>query len=131
MILGRRNAGVTSLSLTDLDVRASTEISVRAVDFAEHALKAGRDTERRFGVHVPVTVEAITPSRGRIELIRRLQHLADIDRSVIFFELVGCPNGAPQTRLLDLVSVLKPYCRPVIARVDGIEPRAGPGRRPA
>lgn len=124
VVFGRRDGAVASLSVADLDARASTEIAVRAVDFAEHVLKAGRESDRRFGIHVPVTLDAITPSRGRMEMIRRLQHLADVDRSVLFFELDGCPNGAPQTRLLDLVGVLRPYGRAVIARVDGVEPPA-------
>jgi hypothetical protein len=121
-IFGRFEGGLTPLTQAGIDVRANTEIALRSIDFAVHVLGAGRDADRRFGIHIPVPVDAITPSHGRTELMRRLQCLSDADRSVTFFELVGCSSGAPQTRLLDMVGVLKPYGRAVIARVEGLDP---------
>lgn len=126
VIFGRAGGSLTPMAPGDLDVRANIELAVRAIDFAVHALSSARDTDRRFGIHIPIPVDAITQVRGRMEVTRRLQSLGDSDRSLTFFELVGCSSGAPQTRMLDLVGILKPYGRAVIARLDGIEPPVRP-----
>lgn len=40
----------------------------------------------------------------------------------LIFELVGAPDGVPQSRLLELTSALKPYCRSVLLRVSLADP---------
>ena len=119
VVFAERDGVYEHLRPRDLGPKPALDLALRLIAFADEALAKARSEGRRFGLHVPVSVDVLTPSRERFAFIRRLQQLSADARSLLVFELVGCEQGMPQSRLLDLVAVLNGFGRGVIAQVDG------------
>jgi hypothetical protein len=95
-------------SVVDLDMVVLAKVVTDLRGMVELGVKAL--------LSLPVHIETLTTLRHRMAytaLCRK--HLAPhADR--IIFELVELPEGVPQSRLIDLVTVLRPFSRAVIAR---------------
>jgi hypothetical protein len=65
----------------------------------------------------PVHFETIAGRIGRQAYIGLCRDIPDAVRQLLIFELDGLPEGTPQSRLLDVLSVLRPFCRGQIVRV--------------
>lgn len=97
-----------ALQITDLDLltlaTAATELSCMA------------ETGTKALLSLPVHFETIANNRNRTRHIdycrKHLKKYADR----LVFELVGLPEGVPQVRLVELVGMLRPLARAVIAR---------------
>lgn len=109
--------------LSELEPKTALTLAVEMLDYAMSALSAGAADGQRFGIHLPIGIAALTTSRERLSLARRLQAIEAADRGLLIFELAECTSGMPHSRLTDLVSAVRPFCRAVIARVEGgLEP---------
>ncbi len=65
----------------------------------------------------PVDYETLAARNGRQAFIDLCRDIPPSVRQLLMFEFCGLPEGAPQSRVLDIVSALKPYCRAVYLRV--------------
>lgn len=48
--------------------------------------------------------------------------LPESAKQLLVIEICDCPDGMPQSRMIDLVNAVRPFCRAVIARVSGDAP---------
>jgi len=64
----------------------------------------------------PVHFETIAARVGRHAYIEICREIPESVRQMLIFELDGIPEGTPQSRLIELSSVLKPFCRAQILR---------------
>lgn len=114
--------GVHPLRLADLGSRVAGAVAAHAIDHAAAVLREANAKGRSFGLHVVLPVDALTPSRERLMLQDRMKSFAGGVRERIVIELGDCADGMPQSRMVELVNAVKPYCRAVIARVAGDAP---------
>lgn len=65
----------------------------------------------------PVDYEILAARNSRLTFLELCRDIPPSVRQLLMFEFCGLPEGAPQSRVLDIVSALKPYCRAVYLRV--------------
>ena len=72
---------------------------------------------RRVLLCWPLDYESIAPRQSRMMFAELCRDIPAPVRQLMLFELNDLPEGAPQSRILDVISALKPYCRAVYLRV--------------
>lgn len=65
----------------------------------------------------PIHFETLAARTGREAYIALCREIPDQVRQLLVFELDGLPDGVPQSRLLDIMAALKPFCRGIMVRV--------------
>lgn len=96
------------------------EVALRALMAAEDLI--GADPERpRVGLHVPLPLGALASSGPRYRILRTLRDMPEQVRRYLLLELVDLPLGFPQGRMAELVAMLAPHVRGVIARAPSLE----------
>lgn len=113
---------IVPLKLTELGPRLAGILTAQMIDFSIALLHEGEREGRRFGLHLPMPLDALTLSRERLLVRNHCQPLAGALAQRVVIELCDCADGLPQSRMAELVSLVKPYCRAVIARIDGEAP---------
>lgn len=88
------------------------EIALRGIDYAVELMSAGASV----GLHAPLSMAALSYSTSRYRLLRALRELDPAVRRLLVMELTEIEPGLPQSRLAELVAMLSPYCRAVLAR---------------
>ncbi len=68
-------------------------------------------------VTVPLHFATMTRAADRQPYLAQCARLHDSDRRHLLFELDGCDETVPQTRLMELIGALTPYGRAVVLRV--------------
>lgn len=96
-----------------LDLGAAlSRIRVAAAALSRH-LKVGD----RFLIFVTVPYDVMCSPVGRMEIISACRGLSSALRPYLVFEIDDLPYGVPQSRLLELVGVLRPFCRAVAGQL--------------
>ena len=65
----------------------------------------------------PIHFETLASRTNREAYIHLCRDIPDPIRQLLIFELDGLPEGAPQSRLIDIRSALAPFCRNMIVRL--------------
>ncbi len=92
------------------------ELDIQTLKAVSAALTMLNKTKKRSLLALPVHFETLADNRRRTQYVGLCaREFAGLANRVVF-ELVGLPNGIPQGRLLEFVSVLRPTCRAVLAR---------------
>ena len=109
---------IVVIKLNDLRPRAALSYAVEALQYASSALRTASEMGTRFALHIPMPVNALSLTNGRHDLIKACQRLDQSQRDLIIIEISQCPAGMPQSRMLELANIFKPFCRAVIAQVE-------------
>lgn len=104
--------------LADLRPRGALSYALEAIQYASCALKMASEMGTRFAVHIPIPVNALSITNGRHDLIKAFQRLPPGERELIIVEIAQCAAGMPQSRMLEMANVFRPFCRAVIAQVE-------------
>lgn len=88
-----------------------------ALNAAVRGLKAMAVTGRRAVVVVPVHYETLAGSRSREALLEPARMLPAEVRRMLAFELDDVPVGTPRARLQEIVGMLRPCARSIMARI--------------
>jgi hypothetical protein len=73
---------------------------------------------RQLFIVLPVHFETLSAQARRREYLRVLrEQTTEETRKLLVIEIVGVPQGVPQTRLIDLLGPLKTLCRRVVLRL--------------
>lgn len=65
----------------------------------------------------PVHFETLGSRTGRQGYVDLCRAIPDAVRQLLILEVDGIPEGTPQSRLLEIIAVIKPFCRGQIIRV--------------
>lgn len=65
----------------------------------------------------PIHFETLASRAGRQAYVDLCRAIPDAVRQLLVLELDGMPEGTPQSRLLEIIAVIKPFCRGQIVRV--------------
>lgn len=72
----------------------------------------------RLGVMLSVSIHALAQNRNRAEIIRHFEQVRKDPLRPILLELLDVEAGTPQMRIDEVISVLAPHCRKILARVE-------------
>jgi hypothetical protein len=89
-------------------LRASITTATRTL--AQH-LEMGE----RFLMIVPASYEVLASPVGRMEVAGLCRSLPSEFRQFLIFEIYDVPAGVPQSRLNEIVTIVKPFCKAVMA----------------
>ncbi|HEY1614449.1 MAG TPA: hypothetical protein VGF97_12235 [Rhizomicrobium sp.] len=70
----------------------------------------------RFLMVLPIPYEVLSSPIGRMEVIATWRTLSSAFRPFLLFEVADVPIGVPQTRMNELVSTIRPFCKAVVAQ---------------
>lgn len=70
----------------------------------------------RVALHIPVPLSALTYSTSRYRLLHALKDMDAAVRQYLILEITELADGLPQGRLAELVGMLSPHARAVLAR---------------
>jgi hypothetical protein len=103
-----------------LSCTAAGEVALRALMAAEERI--GVEAARpRVGMLVPLSLGALAYSGPRYRILHALRDLPEPVRRYLLLEIVDLPEGFPQGRMAELVAMLAPHVRGVIARAPSLE----------
>ena len=88
------------------------EVAVGGLNFAADLIKGGV----QVALHAPLPWNAMTYSTTRYRLLHALRDIPPEVRRFLILEITDLSAGLPQSRLTEVVSMLAPYCRAVLAR---------------
>lgn len=94
------------LGVTTLRIRHGTAL-----------LSQGLAAGGKFLLWLPVSYDMLSSPAARTEISQLCRSLPSELRSYLVFEISDLPYGVPQSRLFDLMSALKPYCRGMVAQL--------------
>ena len=96
-----------------LDLGATLSRIRRSADALTRHLTSGD----RFLVFATVPYEILSSPIGRMEIATLCRSLSANLRPYLVFEIDDLPCGVPQSRLFELVGVLRPFCRAVAGQL--------------
>jgi hypothetical protein len=94
----------------------AAEVARSSLAFAVQQIREGQAAGTPVALHVPVPLAALSMAAGRYALLHRLRDLPADVRRLLLMELTDVPDGAPQARFSEAVTMFKPYARAVLAR---------------
>jgi hypothetical protein len=105
----------TQPSVSDTADLLQVDIAVMA--YAATLMQEHQKTGGRLTLHVPISYASAASIRGRELALQIMRHHRDQARETILIEIADLDSGVPPSRLLETVSLLKPFCMGVLARV--------------
>ena len=78
----------------------------------EHRAQGGKLT-----LHLPVSYSSVASVKAREATLRLIRHMQATARETVLFEIDDLDAGVPPSRLLEVVSLIKPFCLGVLGRV--------------
>lgn len=111
-LVGAATGGAPAVS-GDLSPNMAGEAARAMIAYAVEMIE-----QRGVGValHVPIALNAISYSTSRFRILNTLRELSPRVRRLLILEVVGISEGLPQSRLAEVVAMLGPNCRAVLAR---------------
>ena len=111
------NGQFESIDAGDLTPRTHAVLAGKRMQFLRELAEAA-DEERRVAIHLPISVNGLSYSGTRTEILADLKKLSANLRERLFIELTEAPSAMPQIRLAEIISQLRPFCRGVHVRID-------------
>ena len=99
--------------------RAKLELAlaISRICEATRRLTAHLAAGERFMIWIPLSYDVLSSAAGRMEIAGICRGLSSELRPYLIFMISDLPQGVPQSRLSELVSSLRPFCRGVAAQV--------------
>jgi len=109
------------LQVGDLDLLTAAKVAFEAESMAKAGSLQGL-------LSLPVHFETLANQHGRSLYLKYCAEYLKPHAGRLIFELVNLPDGVPQSRLVDLTTLLRPTARAVIARFPLTRHAFGPCR---
>jgi hypothetical protein len=93
------------------------QVDIATVAYAATLMQEHQTTGGRLTLHVPISYSSAASIRGRELALQILRRQRDAARETCLIEIDNLDPGVPPSRLLEAVSLLKPFCLGVLARV--------------
>jgi hypothetical protein len=97
----------------ELSPIAAGEVAVSGISYAAELIG---ETGVQVALHAPVPANAIAYSTSRYRLLHALRNLNPQVRRFLILEITDLSDGLPQSPLMEMVGMLAPHCRAVLAR---------------
>jgi EAL domain-containing protein (putative c-di-GMP-specific phosphodiesterase class I) len=109
------SVGLASATRTQFKVDLGATLS--RIQHAAHSLARHLEVGDRFLVFIAISYDVLSSPIGRMEIASACRGLSSHLRPYLIFEISDLPYGAPQSRLLELVGALRPFCRAVAGQL--------------
>jgi len=93
------------------------QVDVAVMAYASQLLEEHRSTGGRLTLHLPISYSSVASRRSRELTIKMMRHLHTAMRETTLIEIADLDPGVPPSRLIEVVSLIKPFCLGVLARV--------------
>lgn len=93
------------------------QVDVAVVAYAATLMHEHQTTGGRLTLHLPISYSSAASIRGRELALQILRRHREAARETCLIEIANLDAGVPPSRLLEVVSLLKPFCLGVLARV--------------
>jgi hypothetical protein len=113
----------------EISTTAAGDLALRNLVFAVSRIRAGRAAGLPIAMHAPLPLRAVSYSTTRYRLLHALRAVDEDVRKFLILELDELSEGLPQSRLSELVAMLAPHCRAVLARAPSETTSLQPWRR--
>jgi hypothetical protein len=97
----------------ELSADAAGAVAVSGINYAAELIG---ETSVQVALHAPVPAKAIAYSTSRYRILHTLQDLSPQIRRFLILEITDLSDGLPQGPLAEMVGMLAPHCRAVLAR---------------
>jgi hypothetical protein len=105
-------------AMPDETFRTAMSAMLSRIRAATSTLADNLAAGRRLLMLVPISYDLLSTPIARMEVTAICRGLSGELRPYLMFEIGEMPNGVPQSRLSELVSSLKPFCRGVLAHLS-------------
>jgi hypothetical protein len=93
------------------------QVDIAVMAYASSLMQEHQKTGGRLTLHVPISYASAASIRGRELALQIMRNHRERAREIILIEIADLDPGVPPSRLLETVSLLKPFCMGVLARV--------------
>ena len=93
------------------------QVDIAVMAYASQILQEHRETGGRLTLHLPISFSSVASARARELSIKMMRHLHHNMRETTLIEIANLDPGVPPSRLIEVVSLIKPFCLGVLARV--------------
>ncbi len=93
------------------------QVDIAVMAYAASLMQEHQTTGGRLTLHVPISYASAASIRGRELALQIMRNHREKAREIILIEIADLEPGVPPSRLLETVSLLKPFCMGVLARV--------------
>jgi hypothetical protein len=111
--------GTKTLDISDLTQQERTTLDLSCIAHGVRSLSRGVEIGDRFVLALPVGFETLSAPLGRTEFVRLCRGLPAAYRPYLLFMLTGVPLGVAQSRLADLIALIRPFGRLVASVAPG------------
>jgi hypothetical protein len=114
---------VTSFLIERASAPAATDpsdllqVDIAVMAYASELLAEHRQTGGRLTLHLPISYSSVASTRARELSIKMMRHLHQAMRETTLIEISNLDPGVPPSRMIEVVSLIKPFCLGVLARV--------------
>ena len=98
-------------------ILSPAELDLHVTRTAVHSVTRHMSHGTRILAGWPVHFETLATRASREAYIRLCREIPETIRQLLIFELVGQPDGVPASRIVEVVGVLRSFCRSVMVRV--------------
>lgn len=111
------NGDLEGIDPRDMTPRTHAAITCKRMHFVRELAASGIEGPR-IAIHLPISINGLSYSGSRTEILAELKKVATLWGERLFIELTDTPPAMPQTRMIEVVGQLRPFCRGVHIRVD-------------
>jgi hypothetical protein len=93
------------------------QVDIAVMAYASQILQEHKTTGGRLTLHLPISYSSVASARSRELSIKMMRHLHAAMRETTLIEIANLDPGVPPSRLIEIVSLIKPFGLGVLARV--------------
>lgn len=93
-------------------------LDIRILKRATSDLLASFNAGRKHLIAVPVHFETISTAQRRFDYLIECRRLPPMAAKLVLFEVVGAPDGVPQSRVLEMTTALRAVARAIMFRTS-------------
>lgn len=93
------------------------QVDTAALSYAVTLLQEHKDRGGRLTLHLPVSYSSIASTKAREATLRMIRRMHETARETMLIEIDDLDPGVPPSRLIEVVSLVKPFCLGVLGRV--------------
>lgn len=92
-------------------------VDTAVMSYAASLLHERNARSGRLTLHLPISYSSIASVKAREGALRMMRHMHETARETVLIEIADLDPGVPQSRLIEVASLIKPFCIGVLARV--------------
>lgn len=93
------------------------QVDVAVLSYAMTLLREHKAQGGRLTLHLPLSYSSVASVKAREATLRLIRQMHETARETMLIEIADLDAGVPPSRLIEVVSLVKPFCLGVLGRV--------------